>query len=145
LRGRSRLNKDSKKQLHRIIEFYHPGFTTKRKTTFPDIEQLLTEIAVNLDLFYASRPAEGTFTKQRLEESREELLSDIASWFHEIYEDARDTPWLSSIVERIRRENAAIVSFNWDLVLDQMLSEKDIGPECYGLSKKLSSGPVLGI
>ncbi len=60
----SRLNKDSRNQLHRIIKFHHPGFTTKRKTTFPDIEQLLTEIAVNLDLFYASRPAEGTFTKK---------------------------------------------------------------------------------
>jgi hypothetical protein len=139
----SRRSEDSRNQLLRIIKFHHPGFTTKRKTSFPDIEQLLTEIAVNLDLFYASRPVEGTFTKKRLEESREELLSDIAGWFHEIYEGARETPWLSSIVERIRRENAAIISFNWDLVLDQMLFEKDLGPECYGLSKELSPGPML--
>lgn len=58
------------------------------------------------------------------------MLSDIAGWFHQIYEGARDNLWLSNIVERIRRENAAIVSFNWDLVLDQMLFEKDLGPRC---------------
>src|ERR1019366_5461357 len=107
----SRINKAPRKQLRKIIEFHHPAFTTRRKTTFPDIEQLLTEIAVNLELFNASRPAEGAFTKRRLEESREELLSDIASWFHGIYERARDTAWLSSIVKRIRHENAVILSF----------------------------------
>jgi len=57
----SRLDEEPRTQLRRIIEFHHPYFTMKRKTTFPDIEQLLTEIAVNLDLFDASRPAEGTF------------------------------------------------------------------------------------
>lgn len=139
----NRLNKNSRKQLRKIIEFHHPAFSTKRKTTFPDIEQFLTEIAVNLELFDASRPAEGTFTKKRLEESREELLSSIAGWFHEIYKRARATAWLSAIVERIRRENAAIVSFNWDLVLDQRLFDDGLGPASYGLSKDLGSGPVL--
>jgi hypothetical protein len=45
--------------------------------------KFLTEIAVNLELFDASRPAAGTFTKKRLEDSREDLLSSIAKWFHE--------------------------------------------------------------
>src|SRR5437867_4138524 len=90
----SRLNKDSMEQLRKIIEFHHPAFSTKRKTTFPDIEQLLTEIAVNLELFEASRPGEGTFRKKQLEGSREELLSSIARWFHEIYERASETAWL---------------------------------------------------
>src|SRR6266702_8168140 len=76
-----RLNPSSRKQLRRIIEFHHPAFDSKRKTTFPDIEQLLTEIAVNLDLFDSSRPAEGTFTKKQLQSSRDELLSTIATWF----------------------------------------------------------------
>ena len=142
----SRLGKNSKaqlRQLRKIIDFHHPAFTVKRKTTFPDIEQLLTEIAVNLELFDASRPAEGAFKKEQLEESREELLYSIANWFHEIYERASGTPWLSAILDRMRRENAAIVSFNWDLVLDQQLFADGLGPECYGLSKDLGSGPVL--
>jgi hypothetical protein len=45
-------------------------------------------------------------------------------------------------VDRIRGERAAIVSFNWDLVLDQQLFEK-LGPDSYGLGDNLGSGPVL--
>lgn len=139
----SRLNEDSRDQLRRIIEFHHPAFAQRRKTSFPDIEQLLTEIAVNLELFYASRPAEGTFTKKRLEDAREDLLSCIAKWFHEIYEQTSGIPWLSGIVERMRAEKAVIVSFNWDLVLDQMLFVDELGAADYGLSKTLASDPVL--
>src|ERR1700730_14440128 len=139
----TRLPKDSRKRLKQIIEFHHPGFTVKRKTNFPDIEQLLTEIAVNLDLFDASRPAEGRFTREDLEASRAHLLFKIASWFHEIYEQATDTTWLSTIVERIRAEQAAIVSFNWDLVLDQQLFQSNLGPNSYGLGAHLDPGPLL--
>ena len=68
----NRLEPEARLQLQKIIEFHHPAFTIERKTSFPDIEQLLTEIAVNLDLFDASRPAEGRFKKGYLETSREE-------------------------------------------------------------------------
>jgi hypothetical protein len=140
----SRLEKNSQAHLRKIIEFHHPAFTVKRKTTFPDIEQLLTEIAVNLELFDASRPAEGTFTKKQLEEAREDLLFSIAGWFHGLYEQAHLKHWLSYLVERLRRENAAIVSFNWDLILDQLLFEHELDAASYGLSKDLpASGPVL--
>src|SRR5271155_5143456 len=91
----SRLPGGSRDQLAKIIEFHHPAFKVGRKKTFPDIEQLLTEMAVNLELFDASRPAEGRFTKDQLRESREILLSTIESWFHDIYEDAIKTSWLS--------------------------------------------------
>ena len=138
-----RLGKESRDQLRRIIEFHHPAFTTKRKTSFPDIEQLLTEIAVNLELFDASRPAEGTFKKEDLEGAREDLLSNIAKWFHEIYEEATSVSWLAGIVDRMRREKAAVVSFNWDLVLDQKLFAGEVSRESYALSSKLSSGPLL--
>jgi len=139
----NRLEKDSQLHLKKIIEFHHPAFTVKRNTTFPDIEQLLTEIAVNLELFDASRPAEGTFTKKQLEASRQALLSSIARWFHDLYDKACDTGWLSDIVQRLRAEKAAIVSFNWDLVLDQLLFESGLESASYGLSKDLASGPVL--
>ncbi|MGH6689149.1 MAG: hypothetical protein ACREF4_00490 [Gammaproteobacteria bacterium] len=137
------LGKGPQSQLRKIIKFHHPGFTVDRKTSFPDIEELLTEIAVNLDLFDASRLVEGRFTRLDLETSRTDLLFTIASWFHDIYKDARDTPWLSAIVNRIRRERAAIVSFNWDLVLDRQLFELSLDAESYGLGTDIGSGPVL--
>ena len=83
--------------LRKIIEFHHPSFTRKRTTSFPDIEQLLTEMVVNLQMFEASRPAEGSFTKKQLEEPWEILLFTIAEWFHEIYEDASTTDWLDQL------------------------------------------------
>ena len=138
-----RLPVDSREQLKLIIEFHHPAFNLTRKTTFPDIEQLLTEMAVNLQLFDASRPTEGRFTKQDLEESREILLFTIASWFHDIYGPASETDWLSGVVARLRREKAAVVSFNWDLILDQLLFNGQLDSESYGLSPTLGNAPVL--
>ncbi len=139
----SRLQKPTKERLRKVIAFHHPAFDPKRKTAFPDIEQLLTEIAVNLQLFDASRPAEGSFTKSELQELREVLLFTIAQWFHELYKNASETSWLSQIVKRLRRENAAIVSFNWDLVLDQLLFGSDLGSQSYGLANDIGAGPVL--
>jgi hypothetical protein len=137
------LQKAPRNKLSRIIEFHHPAFNPKRKTSFPDIEQLLTEIKVNLDLFDASRPAEGNFKKKELEDSRDELLFTIADWFHDLYERASQTPWLSKFAKQLRSQNAAIVSFNWDLILDQLLFEDDLTSQSYGLRKALGVGPVL--
>jgi hypothetical protein len=137
-----RLPRDTRHQLRKIIEFHHPAFSLKRRTSFPDIEQLLTEMAVNQELFKASRRAEGGFTEERLEEARNELLFTIASWFHDLYETASETDWLASIVKKFRRENAVIVSFNWDLVLDHLVFD-DIGADSYGLTETLGTGPVL--
>jgi hypothetical protein len=87
-----------------------------------------------------------------MEQAREDLLSTIARWFHDLYDKARATQWLSAIVNRLRTENAAVVSFNWDLILDQRLfeegppsdsSEDDLTSESYGLSENLGGGPVL--
>lgn len=49
----------------------------------------------------------------------------------------------SQAVDRLRDQKAAIVSFNWDLVLDQKLFESGLSSASYGLSKDLGSGPVL--
>ncbi len=118
-----RLNKTSRNQLREIITFHHPAFDPKRKTSFPDIEQLLTEVAVNLDLFDASHPVEGKFTKLDLQEARGDILSTIGQWFHEIYEDS--------------------IIFNWDLVLDQQLFGGEVSSGSYGLTKTFDDGPVL--
>lgn len=137
----SRLGTEARSQIEEIVGFHHPGFDVRKKTTFPDIEQLLTEMAVNLELFDASRAAEGNFRKQDLEGSRQELLYEIAHWFHGLYEEAIKTSWLTLFVERLRRENAAIISFNWDLVLDQQLFAQGLSPASYGFSNPC--GPVL--
>jgi len=71
------------------------------------------------------------------------LLSTIESWFHDIYEDAIKTSWLSETVKKMQREKAAIVSFNWDLILDQLLFSGDLDSRSYGLSKKLGKEPLL--
>lgn len=138
-----RVPEESRDQLRKIIEFHHPNFSRKRTTSFPDIEQLLTEMVVNLQMFEASRPAEGSFTKKQLQESWEILLFTIAKWFHEIYEDASATDWLDQIIKRLQDENAAVVSFNWDLILDQRLFGGKLDSKSYGLSERLASGPLL--
>ncbi len=138
-----RLPAGARKKLTKIIEFHHPTFDPAKPSSFPDIEQLLTEIEVNIRFFTSSRPAEGRFTETSLRESRKILLSTIESWFHELYEDATRPAWLSVIVNRMRRENAAIVSFNWDLVLDHKLFEDGLDKTKYGLSKTLGDGPIL--
>jgi hypothetical protein len=133
----------SRDQLRRIVQFHHPAFSVRRRTSFPGIEELLTEMAVNLELFKASRPAEGRFTEGQLRESQETLLFTIASWFHKIYKSAKKADWLSGFIARLRRENAAIISFNWDLVLDQLLFGGDVNSRTYGLSAKIADGPLL--
>lgn len=139
----SRLSAGAQERLCKIIAFHHPEFSVDRKTTFPDIEQLLTEIEVNIELFDASRPAEGNFKKTELEAAREELLSEIARWFHELYEKAHQTPWLSRFTQRLRDEKAALISFNWDLVLDQKLFARGLSSESYGLSENPVGAPIL--
>src|SRR5437762_1129574 len=101
-----RLNSFSQDKLAKVIRFHHPAFDPKKTTSFPDIEQLLTEISVNLDLFGASRPMEGGFTKAQLEDVKNTLLSTIAEWFHELFKPAIRTPWLSKITKRLRAENS---------------------------------------
>lgn len=139
----SRLEKSYRTRLGKIIAFHHPDFDPLRKTTFPDIEQLLTEIYVNLEMFEASRSVEGGFTKDELLDVREYLLFTIARWFHEIHRTAVKTPWLKGVVDKIRVDNAIVISFNWDLVLEQMLFGDDLGPRSYGLFSGKRKGPEL--
>ena len=74
---------------------------------------------------------------------KETLLTTIAEWFHELFDAACNRPWLARMVDRFQSENAAIVSFNWDLILDHLLFGDGLAPESYGLAAKLGSGPVL--
>ena len=137
------LDPDAQERLAQVIRFHHPAFDPERRTTFPNIEQLLSEIAVNLDLFKASRPLQGKLSPDDLRDAQMELLGCIGERFHEQYDRACETPWLRDVVNRIHSENAAVISFNWDLVLDHLLFQDGLSARGYGLSTKLGSGALL--
>lgn len=142
-----RIDDGLKERLGRVIRFHHPGFNPARFTSVPNVEQLLSEMQVNEQLFDASRQYEGKFTKAQLQNLQTDLLLEIAGWFHEISE--RVTPktpkvgWLEKFRERLLAENAAIISFNWDLVLDELLFDDDISGRSYGFAKSRGSTTLL--
>ncbi len=138
-----RLDSDLRPRLGKVIQFHHPNFNPDRNTTFPYIETLLTEIAVNLDMFGASRQVEGAFSRDDLLEIQAELLTAIAHWFHGLYEVAQSSPWLGRVTSLIRKERATVISFNWDLILDHGLFDGPVGPAMYGVGSSKKQGPYL--
>ncbi len=127
-----------------IIRFHHPKFDPEKAKSFVNVEGLLSEMKANEQLFYFSRPASGGFTKEELTSRRQRFLLEIASWFHELKENAAHSPpvWLTSLVNQMKEENAQIISFNWDLVLDELLFGSDLTREHYGFGRK-KPGPRL--
>lgn len=95
-------------ELADVIRFHHPAFNPALHDTFPNIEELLSEMQANSQLFDSSRPATGGFTSQSLDERRQGLLLELAKWFHEIQAKALSDPpvWLSQLAETIRAEKA---------------------------------------
>jgi hypothetical protein len=138
-----RLDSDLQESLRKVIEFHHPGFASSRETSFPNIETLLSEMIANEDLFKASRVAPGGFKLKDLRRVRRGLLLAIVDWFHEIADDYKHAPpaWLLAFADHVKRINATVVSFNWDLVLESLLFDEGASPN-YGLDEALS-GPVL--
>lgn len=132
--------------LTKVIKFHHPGFDEKQFTTFPNVEELLSEMLVNEKLFRASREYEGNFTLEELRNLQRDLLRRIGTWFHDLSDKIDWTQtsggWLHRFREKVLTENAALISFNWDLVLDRLLFGDDLGKNCYRL-KSSNSGPVL--
>ena len=103
---------------------------------------------VNDKLFYWSREYEGNFRRCELRRGQEDLLMEITRWFHEISNNVMPVPsqnhWLNVFRERVNSENSAIISFNWDLIIDELLFGKKIDGNSYGFKEgKNSSGPVL--
>lgn len=142
-----KLDADLARRLQKLISFHHPEFDPARFTTFPNVEQLLTEMQVNEQLFDASRSHVGTFTKNQLQALQTDLLLRISSWFHELSQRAgfEQTPgdWLKRFKEQVIAEKAAIVSFNWDLILDKLLFGDDLGPASYGFTDPWPELPCL--
>ena len=136
-----------KEDLRRVIKFHNPGFDCTKFSSFPNVEELLSQMMANEQLFDSSRQYEGKFTKKNLKDLQRDFLLEISDWFQALSEKVNPSeprfPWLKAFRDRVRRENAVIISFNWDLILDQLLFGSDLDKNSYGFSKKPPEGPVL--
>lgn len=130
--------------LHKVIAFHHPGFDPDRRTSFPNIEQLLSEMMVNEDLFDASRSAPGRFSFEQLVDIRRELLQVMADWFHSIYKlSKKDRPvWLETFKNLVKPEDT-LMSFNWDLVLEHLIYGTKLCGSSYGFGHHDPTLPLL--
>ena len=128
-------------EIARIVRFHHPVFHARRPATFPDIETLLSEIDANLHLFASSRPATGNLSLAVLEGARRRLLIELSEWFHAL-RPRKTPPWLKKLVDKICREQACVISFNYDLVLDHLLFGSALNRESYGFGDG-HAGPFL--
>lgn len=130
-------NPKFKFDLQRIIQFHNPGFDPGKFTTFPNVELLMSQMLVNHQLFQASREHQTNFSKAQLEGIQKDLLLEIASWFHSISSKKNTSSvsnkWLLNFKNLITDENAAIISFNWDLEIDRLIYGKNINQDSYGL------------
>ena len=133
-----RLDRKSASDLADVVRFHHPYFDVDLCKTYPTIEQLLSEMKANADLFDSTRPAAGGFTSVELQERRSKLLHELAAWFHDLKKTALTSKpeWLGQLVTTMKNERATIISFNWDLILDQLLFGKDLDRTSYGLGRR---------
>lgn len=136
-----------KEALKRVIRFHNPCLNCTTSSSLPNVEELLSQMVVNEQLFNASRQYEGNFTKDDLKNLQRDLLLNISDWFHEISKTIRpnrpDASWLKAFCDRVMSDNAVIISFNWDLVLDKLLFEKGLDKHSYGFSSRPPDGPIL--
>ena len=70
--------------LREVIEFHYPRFDPRKFSSFPNVEELLSQMAVNEQLFDSSRDYTGKFTKIHLRNLQRKLLLEISDWFHAI-------------------------------------------------------------
>jgi hypothetical protein len=138
-----RLDTNQKETLGRIVQFHYPAFEPLEHKGFPNIEKLLTAIAVNEELFSSSRRGDGNFTLADLREARKLVLLTIEKWFHGIHKERHTVPdWLDNFKKKVVRQHAAVVSFNWDLELDHLLFGSQLSAAGYGFEPSTRS-PVL--
>jgi len=105
-----RLDPEFRSRLARVIAFHHPDFDEHRRTSFPDLEPLLSLMEVNRQLFAYTRPATGKFSPIHARKATEELLWHIAKWFEEIHNNVRSAahPWLELFCQKVRDDRSTI-------------------------------------
>jgi hypothetical protein len=133
--------------LQKVIEFHHHGFDPTSFASFPNVEQLLSQMAVNDEFFDASRTYTGKFTKAKLRDVQQQFLLEMADWFHTLTSTERmkraEKQWLGKFRDRVTKERATIISFNWDLVLDKLLFGARLDAASYGIPDARTEAPVL--
>lgn len=141
-----RLQPDLRNRLTLIIKFHHPEFDPRRRTSFPELEPLLSAMEANRVLFNHTRKVTGNFRPEDIEEVSNGLLWHVAQWFDELHADVRPdtaaTRWLKDFVGEVRKRKSTIISFNWDLVLDKLLLKADSIEEQYGFRNE-PDAPML--
>ncbi len=134
-------------KLQRVIEFHNPGFNCEEFVSFPNVEELLSQMMANEQLFDSSRQYEGNFTKSDLAGLQRAFLLKIADWFHEISKRVQPrnprVTWLKVFRDHVQSKKVGIISFNWDLVLDELLFGRGLDQTSYGFHLKPFSAPVL--
>jgi hypothetical protein len=138
---------DFRARLKKVIEFHHHGFNPEHFSSFPNVEQLLSQMEVNDQFFDMSRYYIGDFTREKLRDIQQQFLLSVADWFYNLTQTDRmkrsqDT-WLKKFKERVVAERAAVISFNWDLVLDDLLFGENLDAASYGLGSVDADAPVL--
>jgi hypothetical protein len=114
-----RVSRQFRNKFEKVVAFHHPRWD-KRWETLPDIEELLTEMSANEDLLLL-RPHDR-FGPPQLRNVEDDLMIEIASWFHEIHESRSSSQKrvTEKLLDKIRSsENPVVVSFNWDYELDK--------------------------
>ncbi len=133
-----------KHDLEDAIKFHNPTFDPNRFYSYPNIEELLSQLMISDELFHAGNQYMGSHGQSNPEAIRRELLMEIKDWFLKIHQNGRGKTWVREFCDHIRSERAAIVSFNWDLILDEVLAADGLSSELYGLSQHvMSESPVL--
>ena len=118
----------------------------KEEPVTPTSRHCCQKMTANEQLFSASRSAPTGFSIEDLRSIKDELLYRLSSWFHLIYrENVAENPpkWLTTFKELVFRTNGDIISFNWDLVLDELLFDGQVSAETYGLTPHNTVGPTL--
>lgn len=140
----AKLEASLRDKLINIIRFHHPEFDPRRATTFPELESLLSSMEANRELFHHTRNAIGNFTLKDIGEATEGLLWHVAQWFEQIHKEVRTGPdtWVQKFAEGVTRNRSTIISFNWDLVLDELILREVKSPSQYGFDN-VGKGPTL--
>ena len=142
-----RIDDSFRAKLKRVIEFHNPSFKCEEFVSFPNVEELLSQMMANEQLFDSSRQYEGNFTKSDLADLQRDFLLRIADWFHEISKGVQPSkprvPWLKSFRDHVQSKNVGIISFNWDLIVDALLFGDKLDQTSYGFPLEPFSAPVL--
>ena len=141
-----RLEADLRKRLKLIIQFHYPEFDEARRTTFPELEPLLSAMEANRLLFDHTRKVRGKFVPEDIEKASNGLLWHVAQWFDELHaavrSDHASTDWLDKFAKEVLKRKSTIISFNWDLVLDELLLNHHTIREQYGFGDE-PDAPML--